>query len=138
MKLNEIDYEIIKLLEKDSKMTNEQISNYVFLTPQAVSQRIKKMKDNNIIQNYTINTNLYDEYIVNIFMNSNNFCEFENFIANATLNCPKLSINLYKTQGSSCYIMHLKLLHSEDINNLLSNIEMYCRYTVNKITKNII
>ncbi|PTJ73757.1 Lrp/AsnC family transcriptional regulator, partial [Staphylococcus kloosii] len=48
------DEKIIEILEKDSKVSLNHISKLVNLSTPSVRERINKMKDSGIINNYTI------------------------------------------------------------------------------------
>lgn len=50
--LDEIDKELLKLLQKDSKQTNKALSNTLGLSVTAVYERIRKLEKNGIIKNY--------------------------------------------------------------------------------------
>ncbi|WP_426430699.1 Lrp/AsnC family transcriptional regulator [Winogradskyella sp. HB-48] len=50
--LDEIDKELLKLLQKDSKQTNKALSNALGLSVTAVYERIRKLEKNGIINNY--------------------------------------------------------------------------------------
>ena len=49
-----IDYQILDILKKNSRSTASEISKQVHLSLPAVSERIKKMEENNIIEKYSI------------------------------------------------------------------------------------
>lgn len=53
MNLDTLDYKILNHLQKDSKMTNKQLSLQLNLSPTAVFERIKKMERAGIIKNYS-------------------------------------------------------------------------------------
>lgn len=50
--LNELDKELLKLLQKDSKQTNKAISHTLGLSVTAVYERIRKLEKNGIVSNY--------------------------------------------------------------------------------------
>ena len=51
MKLDALDLSILKLLQKNSKLTNKALSTHLSLSVTAVYERIKKLKDR-IIKGY--------------------------------------------------------------------------------------
>jgi len=51
--LDEKDMAILKLLQNNAKMTVREIASAVHLSPTPVHERIKRMEDNGIIQQYT-------------------------------------------------------------------------------------
>jgi len=52
MLLDEIDKQLLKLLQNDSKQTNKALSNALGLSVTAVYERIKKLEHNGIIKGY--------------------------------------------------------------------------------------
>jgi Lrp/AsnC family leucine-responsive transcriptional regulator len=50
--LDELDKELLKLLQKDSKQTNKALSHVLGLSVTAVYERIRKLEKNGIISNY--------------------------------------------------------------------------------------
>ncbi|UWD50523.1 Lrp/AsnC family transcriptional regulator [Clostridioides difficile] len=57
MAVDEIDLKIINSLKKNSRASTSEISRQVNLSIPAVSERIKKIEQSNIIQKYTIQIN---------------------------------------------------------------------------------
>ncbi|MGO0884418.1 Lrp/AsnC family transcriptional regulator [Clostridioides difficile] len=57
MAIDEIDLKIINSLKKNSRASTSEISRQVNLSIPAVSERIKKIEQSNIIQKYTIQIN---------------------------------------------------------------------------------
>lgn len=53
--MDRTDYQILNILQKDSRTTLKIIGNAVGLTSPAVSERIHRMEDDGIIQNYSVN-----------------------------------------------------------------------------------
>lgn len=53
-----LDKQILLLLEQNARMTVKELAQQVALTPPAVSQRIRRMETDGIIEGYTTNINL--------------------------------------------------------------------------------
>ena len=53
MKIDELNWKILKCLQNNARMSNAEIGRQVGITSPAVSERIKKMEDAEIIQGYT-------------------------------------------------------------------------------------
>lgn len=53
-----LDKQILILLEQNARMTVKELAQQVSLTPPAVSQRIRRMEMDGIIEGYTANINL--------------------------------------------------------------------------------
>ena len=52
-KIDELNWKILKCLQNNARMSNAEIGRQVGITSPAVSERIKKMEDAEIIQGYT-------------------------------------------------------------------------------------
>ena len=52
MKLDSLDISILKLLQKDAKLTNKALSSKLSLSVTAIYERIKKLEKSGIIDNY--------------------------------------------------------------------------------------
>jgi DNA-binding Lrp family transcriptional regulator len=52
MKLDALDLSILKLLQKNSKLTNKALSTHLSLSVTAVYERIKKLEKTGIIKGY--------------------------------------------------------------------------------------
>ena len=53
MKIDELNWKILKCLQNNARISNAEIGRQVGITSPAVSERIKKMEDAEIIQGYT-------------------------------------------------------------------------------------
>ena len=56
--MDQIDWKIIEILQKNARITISHLSKKVHLTAPAVSERILKMEENGIISGYTAKLNL--------------------------------------------------------------------------------
>ena len=52
MKLDALDLSILRLLQKDAKLTNKALSSKLSLSVTAVYERIKKLEKSGVIANY--------------------------------------------------------------------------------------
>lgn len=57
MIMDSIDYRILKILQKNARETASNISKEIHLSVSAVTERIRKMEENDIIKTYTIIVN---------------------------------------------------------------------------------
>jgi Lrp/AsnC family leucine-responsive transcriptional regulator len=60
MKVDDINWKILQLLQENSRQTNTQIAKVVGVTSPAVAERIRKMEDAGIIKGYTATVSHYD------------------------------------------------------------------------------
>ena len=52
--MDNIDYKILRILQKNARETASNISKSIHLSVSAVIERIRKMEDTGVIKNYTI------------------------------------------------------------------------------------
>jgi Lrp/AsnC family leucine-responsive transcriptional regulator len=52
MVLDNVDYQIINLLQKDARMSIKRLSQIVSLTPPAVAERVRKLEKTGVIKGY--------------------------------------------------------------------------------------
>ena len=52
MKLDALDLSILRLLQKDAKLTNKALSSKLSLSVTAIYERIKKLEKSGVIANY--------------------------------------------------------------------------------------
>lgn len=60
MKLDAINYHILRLLQENARISNAQIARNVGVTSPAVAERIRKMEDTGVIKGYTAKLSHYD------------------------------------------------------------------------------
>lgn len=88
LNLNDVDVEILFLLQRNGRMSVQEISKKIHLSPSAVSTRIKNLEDEAYIKGYTavlnkskLNKNLSSLTCVKLKANSNaNLVVFTDFI----------------------------------------------------------
>lgn len=76
------DEKILEILEEDSKVSLNHISKLVNLSTPSVRERINKMKDSGIINNYTIDINYaaigYEiNIIIEVIIKNNLYSDFK-------------------------------------------------------------
>ena len=98
--MDELDQQILYLLNENSKLSNKKIGEKIHLTGQAVGQRIAYLKDQGIIENYTITIKQDEKQFIRIFMEANQFATIERVI-----NEFKEIDEFYKVSGHACYLV---------------------------------
>lgn len=67
--IDQIDRTIIHLLQNNSQLTNKTICQQVHLTGQALGQRIKKLEEHQIIQQFSIKVGTLPAQFIRLFLN---------------------------------------------------------------------
>jgi len=115
---------ILNCLKQNSRMSWQDIGKKVHLTGQAVATRVKQMEDLDIISGYTIKQNNSKPHFITVFMNTNDFKKFDDFIDEQD------SVNeAYKVTGEGCYLIVHTGNHME-LDNFLNLLLNYGRYRV--------
>ncbi|WP_242844959.1 Lrp/AsnC family transcriptional regulator [Clostridium cylindrosporum] len=129
--IDEIDFKILNILKKNSKVKWKDIGNEIHMTGQAVGMRIKRLEEKEIIKAYTI---LIDElkickcYIafITVIMKSNNHAGFQIYIKNE----PSI-IEAHRISGDGCYMLKVKVESEEELNILLDDVLKHGNYRLN-------
>lgn len=130
-KMDKKDRAILDELTKDSRQSWKEIGEKVFLTGQAVGQRVLTMQTCGIIERFTIDEKTDYLQFITIYMNSNQFNSFEN-----TVKSYKQIIEFYKITGDGCYFIK-SCFDKFELPLFLEKIEHYCRYKVSHQLKKL-
>lgn len=109
MKFDEIDVLILQQLQEDSRLSIRELSKRINLSPPSVTERIRKLEDNGIIEGYTIKINkkklgLSIDCIIKVTMKNGQYEKFKTFIKEY-----KLSEWCYRTAGEGCFLVKLSV-----------------------------
>ncbi|KZE79153.1 transcriptional regulator [Paenibacillus elgii] len=131
MELDQTDIEIIRLLRQNARIQWKEIGEKVFLSGQAVGNRIKRLEDLGIIQAYTVQVN--EEKMgrsvlafITVFMKSTNHSGFESFIHEQ-----EAVLEAYRVSGEGCYTVKAAVSDPAALSVLLDAILQYGNYKVN-------
>ncbi len=127
--MDNIDYQIIGLLKANGKLSNVELGEILHLSSQAVGVRRTKLERASIITKYTISSNLYKTCFIEIYLNDNNFSQFE-----AAISSFEAELKLYKISGAYCYLLiyeEVAEVFDQSLAELLVVVEQYARYKVN-------
>lgn len=125
MKIDEIDARILHELQTDCRISIRELSKRVKLSPPSVTERVRRLEDNNIIEGYTIRLNKKNlgftiDCIIEVTMRDGQYEKFKNFIKDY-----KYSEWCYRVAGASCFIVKLSVLSLDDIEQFINAISPY-------------
>lgn len=125
MKVDEIDVRILHELQADSRISIRELSKRINLSPPSVTERVRRLEDNNIIEGYTIRLNKKKlgfaiDCIVEVTMKDGQYEKFKNFIRDY-----KHSEWCYRIAGAACFIVKLSVPSLEDIEQFIDAISSY-------------
>ena len=116
---------ILACLKTNSRMSWQQIGKQVHLTGQAVAARVQQMEDQGIISGYTIRQTQVARHFITMFMESNNFSQFEAFLQQH----PHVE-SAYKITGEGCYQLSFISEQNDELEPFLNALLKFGRYKV--------
>lgn len=122
MKIDNTDIKILKEPQLDSRLSIRELSKRVNLSPPSVSERIKKLEDNGVIESYTIKINksaldFSIQCIIQIDIKNSNFVKFKELIYNH----PRI-VFCYRIAGHSCILVKLIAKSISEIEKFIDSI----------------
>ncbi|MBI0031926.1 MULTISPECIES: Lrp/AsnC family transcriptional regulator [Gilliamella] len=126
------DRAILSELRNNSRQSWREIGDKVFLSSQAVGQRVQDLLNNHIIEKFTIKEQKQNLQFITIYMNTNQFTSFENLVKSFNE-----VIEFYKITGDGCYMI-ISHFDSDALNLFLTKITDFGRYKVSHRLKQIL
>lgn len=123
-KLDEIDLRILTILYKDADITNKELAAKIGIAPSTCLERVKRMKNNDIIKDAFIDINFKNiggniEAIAAIKLQP--YSELiVNQLRDDLLQLPEI-ISLYHMGGSYDYFIHMSVRDSEHLRQFVFN-----------------
>ncbi|MCM3109757.1 Lrp/AsnC family transcriptional regulator [Lederbergia lenta] len=130
MELDNIDFQILRLLSENSRIQWKDLGEQIHMTGQAVGNRIKKLEDNGVIKAYSLLVDemkvglTYTAFVI-IYMKTANHDSFIRL-----MNEWKEVVEVHRVSGEGCYHLKLKVNSQEHLNLFLDNILEYGNYAV--------
>ena len=126
------DRAILSELRNNSRQSWREIGDKVFLSSQAVGQRVQDLLNNHIIEKFTIKEQKQNLQFITIYMNTNQFTSFENLVKSFNE-----VIEFYKITGDGCYMI-ISHFDNDALNLFLTKITDFGRYKVSHRLKQIL
>ena len=130
MELNNIDFQILRLLSENSRIQWKDLGEQIHMTGQAVGNRIKKLEDSGVIQEYSLIVDemklgfSYTAFVI-IYMKTTNHEQFTDFLGER-----QEVIEAHRVSGEGCYHLKIKVASQDQLNLLLNAILDYGNYTL--------
>lgn len=127
--MDQTDKEIIEELCRNSRITMKELGEKVHLTAPAAAARVQKLKDNDVIQGYSIKVNqaklgCYTYAFINIYIEGTHHQHYLSFIQTKE----GYVINNYKISGDGCYLLECRFPGNEELNQFLLELNKYANY----------
>lgn len=130
MELDNIDFQILRLLSKNSRIQWKDLGEQIHMTGQAVGNRIKKLEENGVIKAYSLIVDemklglSYTAFVI-IYMKTANHDSFIRFI-----NDRNEIMEAHRVSGEGCYHLKIKVNSQELLNLFLNKILDYGNYSL--------
>lgn len=129
--IDQTDIEILKLLGENSRIQWKELGQKIHLTGQAVGNRIRRLEDTGIIEQYTIAINRIKlgqivTAFVTVFVETSNHQEFKNFFQKE-----EAISEVHRTSGDGCYLLKTHFASNEELDRFLGRLLKYGNYRVN-------
>ncbi|TKG98415.1 Lrp/AsnC family transcriptional regulator, partial [Peribacillus simplex] len=129
MELDNIDFQILRLLSENSRIQWKDLGEQIHMTGQAVGNRIKKLEENGVIKAYSLIVDEmklglpYTAFVI-IYMKTANHDSFIRFI-----NDRNEIVEAHRVSGEGCYHLKIKVNSQELLNLFLNKILDYGNYS---------
>jgi Lrp/AsnC family transcriptional regulator, leucine-responsive regulatory protein len=130
MELDNIDFQILRLLSENSRIQWKDLGAQIHMTGQAVGNRIKKLEESGVIKAYSLIVDemelglIFTAFVI-IYMKTANHDVFIRFI-----NDRKEVVEAHRVSGEGCYHLKIKVNSQEQLNLFLNKILDYGNYTL--------
>ncbi|MGK9184750.1 Lrp/AsnC family transcriptional regulator [Priestia filamentosa] len=130
MELDNIDFQILRLLFENSRVQWKDLGAQIHMTGQAVGNRIKRLEESGVIKAYSLIVDemklgfSYTAFVI-IYMRTANHNSFMRFI-----NDRKEVVEAHRVSGEGCYHLKLKVKSEGQLNHFLNKILYYGNYTL--------
>lgn len=130
MELDNIDFQILRLLSENSRIQWKDLGEQIHMTGQAVGNRIKKLEESGVIKAYSLIVDemklgySYTAFVV-IYMKTSNHDSFIRFA-----NDQNEVVEAHRVSGEGCYHLKIKVNSQEQLNLLLDKILNYGNYSL--------
>ncbi|MCT4612110.1 MAG: AsnC family transcriptional regulator [Clostridia bacterium] len=128
--IDEIDLKIIEELKKDSKISNKDIGAKINMSGQAVGQRISKLLENDVITNFTINTDnvklgINNIAYITVYMETADHSKMKYLIEHT-----KEIVEAHRISGEGCYILKIESEDNKIVSDLVDSINTFANYGI--------
>ncbi|MDH6374494.1 transcriptional regulator [Paenibacillus sp. VTT E-133280] len=126
-----IDFAILALLKENSRIQWKDIGQKIHMTGQAVGNRIRRLEDLGVIEQYTIVTNkaklgLSITAFITFFVESANHPLFQKFVM-----AEDAITEVHRISGEGCYVLTGHFASNEELEAFLAQLLKHGNYRVN-------
>ncbi|AOZ93653.1 Lrp/AsnC family transcriptional regulator [Paenibacillus crassostreae] len=131
MQLDQTDYQILRLLTENSRIQWKDLGEQIYMTGQAVGNRIKKLEESGVITSYSLIIDemklglSYTAFVI-IHMKTANHDSFILFIIDQNE-----VVEAHRISGEGCYHLTIKVSSQDQLNLFLDKLLNYGNYSLN-------
>ncbi len=118
--LDKIDRQILNLLQEDARISNKELSNRIGLVPSATSERLRKLKENGVIEKFEARLNaarLDHGLLAFIFVRTNEIASGSE-AGEELARIPEVQ-EVYNVAGEDCYFLKVRTRTTKTLSHLL-------------------
>jgi Lrp/AsnC family transcriptional regulator, leucine-responsive regulatory protein len=125
MKIDDVDRCILSELQRNSRLSMRELSRRVNLSAPSVTERVKKLEDEGVIEGYTIKINhkklgLSIDCILEVTVKNGEYERFARFIEEH----PR-AIFCYRIAGRACYMVKLSVAELKEIEEFINEVSTF-------------
>jgi Lrp/AsnC family transcriptional regulator, leucine-responsive regulatory protein len=131
MELDNIDFQILRLLSENSRIQWKDLGEQIHMTGQAVGNRIKKLEEGGVIKAYSLLVDemkvglTYTAFVI-IYMKTANHDSFIRFVQDQNE-----VLEVHRVSGEGCYHLKIVVKSQEQLNLFLNQLLNYGNYSLN-------
>ncbi|WP_342591562.1 Lrp/AsnC family transcriptional regulator [Paenibacillus shirakamiensis] len=128
--IDQTDIEILKILGQNSRIQWKELGQRIHLTGQAVGNRIRRLEDLGIIEQYTIAINRIKlgqvvTAFITLFVQTANHSGFQSLFQDEAIS------EVHRVSGEGCYLLKTHFASNEELDMFLERLLKYGNYRVN-------
>ncbi|PAV28693.1 transcriptional regulator [Virgibacillus profundi] len=130
MQLDNIDFQILRLLTENSRVQWKDLGEQIHMTGQAVGNRIKKLEDSGVIKAYSL---IVDEMKIGLSYTAFVIIYMKTAKHDPFLHCIKERkevVEAHRVSGEGCYHLKVKVNSQEQLNLFLNEILRFGNYSL--------
>jgi Lrp/AsnC family leucine-responsive transcriptional regulator len=122
MKIDETDMRILQELKKNARLSMRELGKKVNLSPPSVSERVKRLEDQGVIEGYTISINRKKlgfafDCLIEVTIKNGDYRRFQQYIERHSR-----AIFCYRITGESCYMVKLSVVNLKEIEDFINDV----------------
>ncbi|MCS0824843.1 Lrp/AsnC family transcriptional regulator [Cytobacillus firmus] len=130
MELDNIDFQILRLLSENSRIQWKDLGEQIHMTGQAIGNRIKKLEESGVIKAYSLIVDelklglTYTAFVI-IYMKTANHDSFIRFVHDRNE-----VLEVHRVSGEGCYHLKIKVKSQDQLNLFLNELLEYGNYSI--------